>query len=96
MEEPLGEASRQTEEVVMTTEVTTAIEQVGQNLNGDFAVRTANHPEGGWITPATPAGFAMAAAAVASGKKLRITYESYTSEPNAKRFYHKVTKIEFA
>ncbi len=80
----------------MPTEVTTSIEQVGQNLSGDFAVRTANTPQGGWITPTTQAGFAMAAAAVVSGRQLRITYHSYTSEPGAKRFYHKVSKIEFA
>jgi hypothetical protein len=80
----------------MPTEVTTSIEQVGQNLKGDFAVRTANHPEGGWITPTTQAGFAMAAAAFVSGKQLRITYDSYTSESRARRFYRGVSKIEFA
>ena len=69
----------------MPTEVTTSIEQVGQNLNGDFAVRTANHPTGGWITPQSNAGFAMAAAAVATGKQLRITYDSYTSVQSSLR-----------
>jgi len=76
------------------TEETTHIEQIGQNLNGDFAVRTLDHPNGGWIVPTTQAGFAMAAAASATGKQLRITYDSYSEASNARKFYHGVSKIE--
>ncbi len=35
----------------MPTEVTTSVEQVGGNVDGNFALRILNHPEGGWMTP---------------------------------------------
>jgi hypothetical protein len=76
------------------TEKTTSIEQVGQNLNGDFAVRTHDHPNGGWILPTTHAGFAMAAVASNIGKQLQITYESYTEESGNRKYFHGVSKIE--
>lgn len=76
------------------TETTTHIEQIGQNLKGDFAVRTPHHPQGGWIRPTNLAGFAMAVAAEVTGKQLRITYRRYSAEPGAQRFYDEVSKIE--
>jgi hypothetical protein len=69
-------------------EVTTSIEQIGQNIDGNFAIRTPNHAGGGWVQIAGGgehqlAAYVLAAVAWATGRKLQITYESYDTEfPN--------------
>lgn len=44
----------------MPTDITTSTEQAGQKFDGNFAVCAPNYPEGGWTTPKTDAGFAIA------------------------------------
>jgi hypothetical protein len=64
-------------------ETTTSIEQIGQNLDGNFAVRTPLHSEGGWVQTTNGthqlAAFTLAAIAQATGKKLEITYGEYST-----------------
>ena len=83
----------------MPVEVTTSIGQIGQNLDGNFAVTTPAHPTGGWVdakgTGAKEqlAAYVLAAVAFATGKQLRIEYSEYSTQfPN----YRNVTKVELA
>ena len=85
----------------MHRETTTAIQRVATALYSipTVFVRTPQHPDGGWIVlqdpEQAPYAFALAAAALASGRQLVITYRSFSAEGRG-RFFEDVGAVELA